>query len=101
MLLNEKQAKLIGTNFCLGLIGRDFALKNKDNSCAGYSSIIYDDYNREYIYCYIGVSEMGETPKSTHGDFVLDGGPNWDRLACCRVYLDNGEVIEEVENIED
>lgn len=86
-MLTYEEAKKIGVNACIDKLGRDFVLKYRDTSCAGYGK------EDDYAFCYVGVDDRME-PEKTGKGLVLDDSPDskFPYLAMCNVWYENGKI---------
>mgnify|MGYP007102052686 FL=1 len=84
-MLTFEEARKIGVDACIDLIGRDFMQKHRNNSSSGYGDV--DDY----AYCFVGVSDQ---PVSFGTELWLTSGPEhqFPYQASCKVFYKDGEI---------
>ena len=88
-MLTYEEARNVGINACLDRIGRDFVKKYRDSSCSAYG-----DIDREYVYCFVGVSDRPRKKRNEGDPIVLSSAPEdqFPYMASCLVNYSDGEI---------
>ena len=84
-MLTFEEARKIGINACIDKLGREFIMRNKENSCTSYGDA------EDYAFCFLGVDNR--VPNfNPNEELVLDGDSKWQYVAKCNVWYQDGKI---------
>lgn len=86
-MMTYEDAKKLGTEACLGRLGKDFVREHRDMACSAYSD------EEDHAYCFVGVSDQPEAVWDGE-DIILDGHPGteWSFQVSCNVWYADGNI---------
>lgn len=82
-MLTYNEAKAIGVNACIDMLGRDYVEKHRDNASAAYGD------REDHVYCFVGVSDQ-PTPQMPD-ELRLTSHDAFPYVARCNVFYKTGE----------
>lgn len=83
-MLTFEEAKKIGVDACVELLGRDFVNKYKDSSCPAYADM------EEYAFCFLGVDNSPS--RNDMQGVKLTSSDSFPFVARCTVKYSDGSV---------
>lgn len=87
-MLTFEEAKKIGKNACIEMLGRSFYEKYIDSSTTAYGDFSEDGV----IFCYVGVNDHPQKNENVQS-LILSSTNPIPYSASCNVQLEDGKVI--------
>ena len=87
-MLSFNEARRIGMQKCVDMLGRDFVKKNLENSSSAYG----EDPDNGLVYCFLGLST---TPLRSGKTIKLTSDNQFPYQAYCFVRTEDGTITDE------
>ena len=84
-MLTESEAKKIGIDACINIIGVDFCKKHRDSACVSYG------VNDGIMFCGLGIDDTPLAIDKNPSKLVLSE-TSFKYTASCNVYLQDGHI---------